>query len=173
MPTRRCMDEHVWSIHTMGGGGHRKERSNDTRYNMGEPRKYYTESERSQTPMATACDSVYVKRPEQADPRDGKQMGVCQGQWEGHGVTVCGDRASSGGMKSGTRRRWWLHDPASAPKATRLHSVFCEFYSAEVPTAGPSATGQGAPLGGVSGAFPPPACACSPVWRCSAPACPW
>lgn len=48
--------------------GHRKERSTDSRYKVGEPRKHRAESKKPDTKGHTVYDSIYRKRPEQADP---------------------------------------------------------------------------------------------------------
>lgn len=65
-----------------------RERSNDTHHNVAEPGKHHTEFERSQTQKATAWDSIYAKRPEQADPQGQKADWRLQGPGEGHAVAA-------------------------------------------------------------------------------------
>lgn len=48
--------------------GNKKEMSTDTCYNMDESWKHYTKWKKSVTKAHISCDSISMKRPEQANP---------------------------------------------------------------------------------------------------------
>ena len=68
----------MWYIHKNGILFSHK-RSTDTCYNTDEPWKHYAEWKKPDTKGHILYDSIYMKYPDQVNPKNKEQIGGCQG----------------------------------------------------------------------------------------------